>query len=191
MRSVQCPVPNATWQSPRPRSFPLAIGLLLCTLGMAATVGLPQERQFRLALPGYQFKFPRDHFSHPEFQTEWWYYSGNVSTADGRPFGFELAFFREGVANSYPNPSRWRIEHLYLAHLAVTDIRKGAFRYRQRMHRGALGLAGAYTADGGERPPGSRQRASGLVIGAPPSVSDGTGWRRRPGISPCVWSCGR
>jgi predicted secreted hydrolase len=26
---------------------------------------------FRLALPGYRYSFPRDHFEHPEFRTEW------------------------------------------------------------------------------------------------------------------------
>ena len=134
------------------RKFALGLGLLLCTLPATSAVGLAQESRFRLALPGYRFEFPRDHFSHPNFRTEWWYYSGNVRTTDGRSFGFELTFFREGIANPYPNSSRWRIEHLYLAHLAVTDIREGTFRYKQRMHRGALGLAGATTADG-ERPP--------------------------------------
>ena len=132
------------------RKFSLALGLLLCALPATSTIGLAQQKPFRLALPGYQFEFPRDHFSHPEFRTEWWYYSGNLRTPDGGSFGFELTFFREGVANPYPNSSRWRIEHLYLAHLALTDIRERNFRYTQRMHRGALGLAGATTADTGQ-----------------------------------------
>ena len=132
------------------RKFALALGLLLCTLPTTSTIALAQQTRFRPALPGYRFEFPRDHFSHPDFRTEWWYYSGNMRTPDGRSFGFELTFFREGVANPYPNSSRWRIEHLYLAHLAVTDIQEGTFRYAQRMHRGALGLAGASTADRGQ-----------------------------------------
>ena len=33
---------------------------------------------YRSAVPGYKFSFPRDHFNHPEFQTEWWYYTGNL-----------------------------------------------------------------------------------------------------------------
>ena len=33
--------------------------------------------QYRTALPGYRYEFPRDHFNHPDFQTEWWYYTGN------------------------------------------------------------------------------------------------------------------
>ena len=53
--------------------------------------------QYRIALPGYRYEFPRDHFDHPDFQTEWWYYTGNVKSADGHRFGFELTFFRQAV----------------------------------------------------------------------------------------------
>ena len=59
---------------------------------------LPSRRSpYRAALPGYRYEFPRDHFNHPEFQTEWWYYTGNLRASDGRRFGFELTFFRQGV----------------------------------------------------------------------------------------------
>src|SRR5256885_5971688 len=52
---------------------------------------------YRLAVPGYRYEFPRDFFAHPEFQTEWWYTTGNVKSTDGRAFGFELTFFRQAV----------------------------------------------------------------------------------------------
>ena len=38
---------------------------------------------YRLAVPGYHYQFPRDHFAHAEFQTEWWYYAGNLRARDG------------------------------------------------------------------------------------------------------------
>jgi predicted secreted hydrolase len=38
---------------------------------------------YRAALPGYRYEFPRDHFNHPEFQTEWWYYTGNLRDENG------------------------------------------------------------------------------------------------------------
>ena len=39
--------------------------------------------------------FPRDEGPHPTYQTEWWYYTGNLATAaEGRRFGFQLTFFR-------------------------------------------------------------------------------------------------
>jgi len=125
------------------------MGLRL-TIFVAFLAGLApgQDTLFRPALPGYRFEFPRDHFSHPEFKTEWWYYRGNLRAADGAAFGFELAFFREAVPNPYGNPSRWKTEQLYIAHLAVTDLRDGRFAYAQRMRRGALDLAGATAVSG-------------------------------------------
>ena len=101
-----------------------------------------QER-FCRALPGYRFAFPRDHFSHPCFRTEWWYFTGNLQTSAGQRFGFELTFFREGVDNPYPNPSRWRVDELYAAHFAISDLGKKSFFYTQRLRRAGIELAGA------------------------------------------------
>src|SRR6267142_605210 len=61
---------------------------------------------YRSALPGYRYEFPRDHFSHPDFQTEWWYYTGNLRSAEGGHFGFELTFFREAVGREAPRDSQ-------------------------------------------------------------------------------------
>src|SRR5512136_432862 len=44
------------------------------------------------------FKFPDDHGPHLEYQTEWWYYTGNLDSADGRHFGYQLTFFRRAIA---------------------------------------------------------------------------------------------
>src|SRR5438309_10051275 len=41
---------------------------------------------FRLASPGYAFRFPHDHGSHDDFRTEWWYYTGHFSTESVRLF---------------------------------------------------------------------------------------------------------
>jgi predicted secreted hydrolase len=98
---------------------------------------------YRLAQPGYAYRFPRDHFSHPEYQTEWWYYTGNVHSAAGHRYGFELVFFRQGQQRDSTNPSAWRIDDLYLAHLALTDIDSPNFRYLERVNRAGPGLAGA------------------------------------------------
>src|ERR1700730_11318906 len=73
---------------------------------------------FRSAEPGYDFEFPRDHGAHEEYRTEWWYYTGHLSTASGRRFGFELTFFRVGVVPpGVPSESRWDLHDLALAHL--------------------------------------------------------------------------
>ncbi|MGI9071390.1 MAG: lipocalin-like domain-containing protein [Bryobacteraceae bacterium] len=102
--------------------------------------------QWQLALPGYHYQFPRDHFSHPDYQTEWWYYTGNLSVADGHRFGFELTFFRQAL--DLPEPvaaspdATWRPDQIYLAHLALSDIDGGEFFHTERLNRAGPGLAG-------------------------------------------------
>jgi len=99
---------------------------------------------YREAVPGYHYSFPRDHFEHPEFRTEWWYYTGNVHDTKGGRFGFELVFFRQGQRRGpATNPSAWRVDDLYLAHLALTDIDGKRFYNHQRLNRAGPGLAGA------------------------------------------------
>ncbi|HLH42942.1 MAG TPA: lipocalin-like domain-containing protein [Bryobacteraceae bacterium] len=99
---------------------------------------------YRLALPGYHYEFPRDHFNHPDFQTEWWYYIGNLHTTDGRRFGFELTFFRQGGQSSERADSNvWDIRDVWMAHLALSDIDGGQFLHAERLNRAGAGLAGA------------------------------------------------
>lgn len=90
--------------------------------------------------------FPRDHGAHEAFQTEWWYTTGNLSTAEGREFGFQLTFFRRGLlppAQQLPRESAWATTQVYLAHFAITDVKTQRFRYFERLQREAGGLAGA------------------------------------------------
>jgi len=101
------------------------------------------QSPYRAALPGYHFVFPRDNFNHPDFQTEWWYYTGNLQSRDGRAFGFELTFFREGVARDADVTSPWQIEDVYLAHLALTDLSGRQYLSTERLNRAGPGLAGA------------------------------------------------
>jgi predicted secreted hydrolase len=104
---------------------------------------------YQVALPGYHYQFPRDHFAHSDFRTEWWYYTGNVRAGDGHRFGFELVFFREGEHRGRAdNPSVWRVDDLYLAHLALTDIDRKRFRYHTRLNRAGPGVAGVNSDEG-------------------------------------------
>ena len=73
------------------------------------------------AVPGYAFQFPRDHFAHPEFESEWWYYTGNLFSASGRHFGFEMTFFRRARAIDAERRSAWDLDQVYLAHFTITD----------------------------------------------------------------------
>jgi predicted secreted hydrolase len=92
----------------------------------------------------WAWQFPRDHGRHHEFQTEWWYFTGNLRAENGRRFGYELTFFRQALAPSTPlRQSQWAFRDGYVAHFAITDVENERFQYDQKIARGALNLAGA------------------------------------------------
>ena len=81
--------------------------------------------------------------SHPAFQTEWWYYTGNLHAADGHRYGYELTFFRQVNKNVPKTNSVWNPDQIYLAHLALSDIDGQRFEHTERLNRAGPGLAGA------------------------------------------------
>lgn len=113
----------------------------LACLAAALLILQPLAAQYRTALPGYRYKFPRDHFNHPDFQTEWWYYTGNLKSAEGRRFGFELTFFRQAVTRDPAKVMVWEVRDLYLAHLALSDLDGGKFYHAERTNRAGPGVA--------------------------------------------------
>jgi predicted secreted hydrolase len=119
----------------------LSGSLLAIGPGLAADIA----EEFRIATAGYQYSFPRDHGAHEEYRTEWWYYTGQLTTKNGRLFGYQLTFFRRGMPREQTKtlPSQWAVTHLYLAHFAVSDLSKDRFHYAEKMSRAALGKAGA------------------------------------------------
>jgi predicted secreted hydrolase len=126
--------------------------VILLTLVSFTSTLLGQD--FKRALPGRTFSFPQDHFSHPEFKTEWWYYSGHLQSLgnDNRSFGYQLTFFRTGLNRDTKNQkSKWSIQDLYFAHLAITDESKKKFEYLEKISRGSLGEAGAVSYKTGEK----------------------------------------
>jgi predicted secreted hydrolase len=108
----------------------------------------PAAAQYSTALPGYRYEFPRDHFNHPEFQTEWWYYTGNLTATDGHRFGFELTFFRQAVDRNASKTSTWDVHDVYMAHLALSDLSGGSFYHVERTNRAGPGIAGVSEATG-------------------------------------------
>jgi predicted secreted hydrolase len=90
--------------------------------------------------------FPDDHAAHPGFRSEWWYFTGNLETAEGRHFGFQYTLFRFELGEAPPSESAWASEAVWMAHLAVSDIAAERFYQSERFSRGALGLAGASQA---------------------------------------------
>jgi predicted secreted hydrolase len=142
--------------SPHPKSMKkmsfIISGFLFILLLTHAEI---YAEEFKRALPGKVFSFPRDHFAHPEFKTEWWYYSGHLQSQDRykRSFGYQLTFFRNALKReTKEQKSKWSIQDLYFAHLALTDESRKKFEYREKMSRGSLGEAGASLYINDEKP---------------------------------------
>ncbi len=101
---------------------------------------------FSRALGPVPFSFPLDYGPHLGFQTEWWYYTGNLQTASGRRFGFELTFFRRALQPPDERQTRasdMAADQVYMAHFALTDVSGNQFYYKEHFSRGAAGLAEA------------------------------------------------
>jgi predicted secreted hydrolase len=89
--------------------------------------------------------FPRDHASHPEYRTEWWYVTGWLRDGGGAELGFQVTFFRNRPRVAEDNPSRFAARELVFAHAALADPRYGRLRHDERAARSGFGLAGADT----------------------------------------------
>jgi len=100
-------------------------------------------QEWKPALPNYEYAFPRDHGQHPEHKIEWWYFTGNVTTQEGRRFGYQLTFFRIGAAAKTSVESPWALRDVWMAHLAVSDLAGGKYHHADRLNRAGPGLAGA------------------------------------------------
>lgn len=117
---------------------------------MAAVVVKPAVDDWALSLPGWEYKFPRDHRNHDAFKTEWWYFTGNLRSDTGREFGYQLTFFRQGVrppSDRTPATSRFVVDHVPFVHFAITDVTNKRFYYDQVITRGAFGEAGFGDSD--------------------------------------------
>ena len=114
------------------------------------------------AMPGWTYQFPADHAVHPDFKTEWWYFTGNLTGENGKEYGYELTFFRQGVlppgqrdaqTGAGREHSRFVQNDFKFAHFAITDLASGQFHYTQKLSRGAYGEAGFATAEPGTGTP--------------------------------------
>jgi predicted secreted hydrolase len=103
-----------------------------------------QVNQFATASPTRALVFPQDHGKHSDFQTEWWYFTGNLQSEDGERWGFQFTIFRRSLfpESSYPN-SAWGVRDLYPAHFALTRVNEKEFFHGELLSREGPGLAGA------------------------------------------------
>jgi predicted secreted hydrolase len=146
----------------------IGTGLLALLVGTALLLSQREEPQVRARLvalaneptdqesAGYlraegpmPLDFPADHGPHPGYQTEWWYYTGNLVADGGERFGYQLTFFRRALAPPVQRTEResaWAADQVYMAHFALTDVAGRRYRAFERFARGAADLAGAQAA---------------------------------------------
>ena len=92
------------------------------------------------------WSFPEDFGPHPDYQTEWWYYTGNLESEEGERFGYQLTIFRRALLPEVDRAERestWATEQIYMGHFAVSDVSGEEHYAFERFVRGAAGLAGA------------------------------------------------
>ena len=136
--------------------FILLLFLMACTPATApsAELQVPVVATIKAEIPpGFTaadgsrpLTFPEDFGAHEDFRTEWWYYTGNLETPEGRHFGFELTVFRVGLLSptvEVPIDSKWQDRSIFFAHFAVSDIAENNFYAFERYSRPGPGLAGA------------------------------------------------
>ncbi|MEN6484792.1 MAG: lipocalin-like domain-containing protein [Syntrophobacteraceae bacterium] len=128
--------------------------VLLATAAWAAPPSAGRGEEYLAVTGPCDLQFPSDHGPHPDARTEWWYYTGNLQSEDGKSFGFQLTFFRSRIAapgteKSWPRPaSHWRSGQVYLAHAAVSDISGKRYLHNGTLSREAPGLAGSLQQSG-------------------------------------------
>jgi predicted secreted hydrolase len=105
----------------------LCAGLALLAGCAAPSTPLPEVPR-PAATPAPAIVFPRDAGPHDTL-TEWWYYTGHLTTSDGRTYGFEFVIFQVRRQNQPAG---------YLAHYAVSDIDGQVFSHQARFAQSPL-----------------------------------------------------
>lgn len=124
----------------RIRSSSVVFRMLAVLVSLFAISPASTAKEYKQALPGYQYQFPSDHGSHEDFKTEWWYYTGHMQTESNKKFGYELTFFRHGIEHDSSLKTK-DDRNVYLAHFALTDETGGKFKYFEKLSRSGLPVA--------------------------------------------------
>ncbi|MDZ7625723.1 MAG: lipocalin-like domain-containing protein [Ignavibacteriaceae bacterium] len=113
-------------------------------VSLSKAMGEVSDEDFSKAVEKRKFIFPDDHGPHPTFRTEWWYFTGNLTSDDNRKFGYQFTIFRTALSKEKSERnSEWNSNQIYMAHFAVTDIDGNEFYFDERFSREGNNLAGA------------------------------------------------
>ena len=89
--------------TPKPQSLIPAAAVLFCVLALCS--GCDIEKR--------PLQFPFDHGPHFNAVNEWWYFTGEVQTAEGKTLGFEFTIFKRFIS--------LKKGFAFLGHLAISD----------------------------------------------------------------------
>ncbi len=142
------------------RGYVPTLPAVVCVL----TVG--QVADWLPARPGYEWSFPRDHWSHTGYKTEWWYLTGALAATDDptRRFGYQFTFFRIGLRPDRPaGRSAWATRDMIMGHLAVSDLNNRSHVFSEVLYRttpflGGFGPPGDPVIAWSRAPPGTDTR---------------------------------
>lgn len=111
---------------------------------LSKVMGIAADSTFERAEKVIQFEFPKDHGPHPNFKTEWWYFTGNLISDEGNEFGYQFTIFRTGLTRSKKErESEWNSNQIYMGHFAITDVSNSEFYFDEKFSREGNQLAGA------------------------------------------------
>lgn len=113
------------------------LALALTLLPLQTVLPVVTSAVWQPARPDYVWAFPRDHWSHDEYRTEWWYFTGHLTNEDGsRRFGYQFTFFRIGLAPDVPEwSSQWTTSNLIMGHASISDLDDEAHRFSEVLWR--------------------------------------------------------
>ena len=109
-----------------------------------------RQAQFQQVQSPVELAFPLDHQAHPQYGLEWWYFTGNLTSDQGHEYGYQLTFFRIGLARADDprivlNSTVLSRSEILMAHFAVTNVPRQAYYSQERFGRSAVGLGGVET----------------------------------------------
>lgn len=120
---------------------------LLVLAGASASAAAPTFTPVEPLPAGQTLPMPASFGAHPGFHTEWWYVTGWLKTADGKPLGFQVTFFRSASGTDAANPSAFAPKQLIIGHAALSDPAEGRLLHDQKSAREGFGLAYAKVGD--------------------------------------------
>ena len=132
-------------------SSAIAITIALTMMSMLAVIvssAAPktphtQDVEWKKASPGFEWSFPRDHWSHDEYRTEWWYFTGHLTSEEGKEYGFQFTIFRIGLTPIAPSfESSWTTQALWMGHASISDLDGQRHLFADVLHRSIPLLAG-------------------------------------------------